>query len=145
MVVPCLQGRTIGWRRSAMVADREGDVYEDFACKPGAVEVLCRAAHDRLLADGSHLFARAETLPEAGRMTVDLAAGPGRRARTAVLALRYCRVEIARPVSHKRPAADLAALPRSVTLTLVEAREIGAPATVPAVHWRLLTTRSEEH
>src|SRR3546814_9606536 len=86
-------------------------------------------------------------------MTVDLAAGPGRRARTAVLALRYCRVEIARPVSHKRPAADLATLPRSVTLTLVEAREIGAPATGPAVHWRLLTThavtdvadRSEEH
>src|SRR3546814_15309011 len=75
-------------------------------------------------------------------MTVDLSAGPGRRARTAVLALRYCRVEIARPVSHKRPAADLATLPRSVTLTLVEAREIGAPATGPAVHWRLLTTHA---
>src|SRR3546814_9781956 len=94
-----------GAAQVTVVADREGDVYEDFACKPGAVEVLIRAAHDRLLADGSHLFARAETLPEAGRMTVDLAAGPGRRARTAVLALRYCRVEIARPVSHKRPAA----------------------------------------
>src|SRR3546814_4407434 len=46
------------------------------------------------------------------------------------------------PVSHKRPAADLATLPRSVTLTLVEAREIGAPATGPAVHWRLLTTHA---
>src|SRR3546814_18775210 len=86
-----------GAAQVTVVADREGDVYEDFACKPGAVEVLIRAAHDRLLADGSHLFARAETLPEAGRMTVDLAAGPGRRARTAVMALRYCRVEIAPP------------------------------------------------
>src|SRR3546814_18671268 len=80
-----------GAAQVTVVADREGDVYEDFACKPGAVEVLIRAAHDRLLADGSHLFARAETLPEAGRLTVALAAGPGRRARTAVQALRYCR------------------------------------------------------
>lgn len=131
-----------GAARVTVVADREGDIYEDFACKPGDVEVLIRAGHDRLLADGSHLFAKAETLPEAGRMTVDLAAAPGRRARKAVLALRYCSVEIARPVCHKRIAADLAALPRSVGLNLVEAREIGAPAGVPAAHWRLLTTHA---
>src|SRR3546814_3938541 len=38
-----------GAAQVTVVADREGDGYEDFACKPGAVEVLIRAAHDRLL------------------------------------------------------------------------------------------------
>lgn len=130
-----------GAARVTVVADREGDIYEDFACKPAEVEVLIRAGQDRLLADGSHLFAKAETLREAGRMTVDLAAAPGRRARSAALAVRFCTVEIARPVSRRR-SAELAALPPSVTLTLVEAREVDPPADAPAAHWRLLTTHA---
>lgn len=124
-----------------VVADREGDIYEDFACKPPQVEVLIRAGQDRRLADGSELFAKAKTLEEAGRMTVDLPAAPGRRARTAELSLRFCTVEIARPVSRKR-TAELAALPGSVPLTLVEACEIDPPENVEAAHWRLLTTHA---
>jgi hypothetical protein len=123
-----------------VVADREGDIYEDFACKPDGVELLVRAGQDRKLADGSRLFAKAETLPEAGRLTVDLPAAPGRPARTAVLALRFCTVRIARPRS--RSQADAAALPESVPLTLVEARELDAPDGVAAAHWRLLTTHA---
>ncbi len=124
-----------------VVADREGDIYEDFACRPPGVEVLIRAGQDRKLADGSRLFAKSETLPEAGRTTIDLPAAPGRSARTAVLSLRFATVEIARPVSRKR-TAELAALPGSVTLTLVEAREVDPPPDVPAAHWRLLTTHA---
>jgi hypothetical protein len=124
-----------------VVADREGDIYEDFACKPPDVEVLIRAGQDRVLADGSRLFAKAETLAEAGRMTVDLPAAPGRRARTAVLSLRFCTVDIARPVNRRR-TAEAAALPRSVRLTLVEAREVDPPAEAPPAHWRLLTTHA---
>jgi hypothetical protein len=124
-----------------VIADREGDIYEDFACKPGNVEVLIRAGQDRALGDGSRLFAKAETLPEAGHMNVELPAAPGRRARIAVLALRFCEVEIARPVSRKH-SAELKALPRSVTLTLVDAREINAPANAPIAHWSLLTTHT---
>lgn len=122
-----------------VVADREGDIYEDFACKPDDVEVLIRAAQDRALSDGSRLFDRAATLPQAGRMTVDLPAAPGRKARTAALALRFTTVEIARPTSRKH-TAELAALPKTVCLTLVEAREIDPPPGVPVAHWRLLTT-----
>ena len=124
-----------------VVADREGDIYEDFACKPQGVEVLIRAGQDRALSDGSRLFAKAETLAEAGRMSVDLPAAPGRRARTALLALRFCRVAIARPVSRKH-GAELAALPDSVNITLVEANEIDPPGDAPAAHWRLLTTHN---
>jgi len=123
-----------------VVEDREGDIYEDFACKPAGVEMLVRAGQDRRLEDGSRLFAKPEMLPEAGRMSVDLPAAPGRPARTAVLALRFCPVEIARPKHRKRTAA--AALPKSVALTLVEAHEIDPPADGTAAHWRLLTTHS---
>ncbi len=123
-----------------VVEDREGDIYEDFACKPAGVEMLVRAGQDRRLEDGSRLFAKPEMLPEAGRMSVDLPAAPGRPARAAVLALRFCPVEIARPKHRKRAAA--AALPKSVALTLVEAHEIDPPADGTAAHWRLLTTHS---
>jgi Transposase DDE domain len=122
-----------------VVADREGDIYEDFACKPRAVEVLIRAGQDRALSDGTRLFAKAATLAEAGRMSVELAAAPGRRARTATLALRFCRLAIARPVSRTH-GTELAALPASVDLTLVEAREVDPPTDGTAAHWRLLTT-----
>lgn len=124
-----------------VVADREGDIFEDFACKPAEVEMLIRAGQDRRLADGSRLFAKAETLEEAGRMTVDLPAAPGRRARTAELSLRFCTVALARPLSRKR-TPELAALPKSVTLSLVEAREIDPPTDAEAAHWRLLTTHA---
>jgi Transposase DDE domain len=52
-----------------VVADREGDIYEDFACRPAGVELLIRAGQDRRLTDGSSLFDKAEMLPEAARMT----------------------------------------------------------------------------
>src|SRR3979409_1211295 len=147
-----------------VVSDREGDIYEDFADKPSAVEMLVRAgqdrrlwggAHlvlparggalgragqDRRLADGSHLFAKARMLPEAGRMAVDLPAAPGRRARTAIVSLRFCKVEIARP-KHRTSGAR-AALPCAVALSLVEATEINPLAGVDGAHWRLLTTHA---
>ncbi len=122
-----------------VIADREGDIYEDFACKPSGVEVLIRAGQDRVLTDGSRLFERAASFPEAARMSIDLPAAPGRAARTAVLALRFGSVEIARPVSRKGHA-ELQALPPAVTLTLVEALEVDPPAGMPVAHWRLLTS-----
>jgi Transposase DDE domain len=123
-----------------VVTDREGDIYEDFADRPRAAEMLVRVGQDRRLADGSHLFAKSESLPEAGRMTVDLPAAPGRPARTAILSLQFCPVEIARP-KHRSPAAG-AVLPHSVSLTLVQACEIDPPTGAEAAHWRLLTTHA---
>ena len=47
------------------VADREGDLYEMFACRPEGVDVLVRAAQDRVLADGGgKLFDGLEGRPE---------------------------------------------------------------------------------
>jgi hypothetical protein len=128
-----------GAARVTVVADREGDIYEEFAYRPAAVDLLIRAAQDRCLADGRMLFGCLDTQPELGRITVDLPAGPGRSARTAVLALRAGVVEIARP---GRPKKEADRLPERVALTLVEAREIDPPPDVEPAHWRLLTTHA---
>lgn len=122
-----------------VIADREGDIYEDFAYRPAGTEVLIRAGQDRRLTDGSRLFERAASFSEAARMSIDLPAAPGRRGRTAVLALRFGTVEIARPVSRKGHA-EFRTLPPAVTLSVVEAVEVDPPAGVPLAHWRLLTT-----
>lgn len=123
-----------------VIADREGDIYEAFALRPASTELLIRVHHDRLLENGQRLCRSTDGLPELGRETISLPATPGRAARTAVLALRACRVTLLRPKRNHPAAAKK--LPPSVDLFLVEAREIDPPAGVVAAHWRLLTTHA---
>ena len=119
-----------------VVMDREGDLYPHFARRPASVDLIVRARHDRTLAGSSALFAAPESWPELGRITVRLAArGPGDPGRSATLALRARTVVINRPVYHYEPAD-----PQTLTLTLVEAREIDPPPHGELVCWRLLTT-----
>lgn len=128
--------RAAGAARVTVVADREGDIYEAFAHKPEGVELLIRANHDRTLTDGERLFARVAAQPEAGRFTVDISAAPGRKARQALLAVRFCRAEIKRPGT-LRAFPDL---PKGISVNLVEVREIDPPPGTKPVCWRLLTT-----
>jgi hypothetical protein len=121
-----------------MAADREGDIDEEFACKPADVELLIRAAQDRVLADGTALFNSVDGLPELGCETIQLPAAPGRPARKAVLSLHARGVTINRPRRDVR--GEAAKLAPSVTLTFVEARELAPPAGATPAHWRLLTT-----
>ena len=65
-------------RRITMVADRESDIFEAFARRPEGVDLLVRAAQDRVLGDGGRLFARLDAQRAAGRMTIEVAAKPGR-------------------------------------------------------------------
>ena len=127
----------LGADEVTVVADREADIYETFALRPPETQLLIRAMQDRRLEDGGMLFARAEELAELGRVSVTLPAAPGRAARTALLALRACPVEIARP---KRPAQEAAGLPDTLAVWLLDAREINPPEGVAFAHWRLLTT-----
>ena len=119
-----------------VIEDREGDIYECFAFKPANVEKLVRAAQDRRLADDSALFAKADSWDEAGRMTVELAAAAGRKARRAELSVSFGEVEIMRPAS--RRAAD--GLPKTIAVTLVIGREVNAPEGEEPALWLLLTT-----
>lgn len=119
-----------------VIADRESDIFAAFAHRPVSVDLLIRAAQNRSLGDDGKLFAWADALAVSGRASLDLPAKPGRKAREAQIELRFSPVELARPRNAVR-----AGLPETVSLTLVDVREIDPPAG-EMVHWRLLTTHS---
>ena len=119
-----------------VVGDRENDIYSCFARRPAAVDLIVRAAQDRTLVEDASLFVIAATWPELSQILVKVAprriGDPGR---IATLALR------AGPVTLKRPRHGFAKTdPETVSMTLVEAREINPPVNEEALHWRLLTT-----
>lgn len=119
-----------------IVADREADIYAVFAQRPAGAQMIVRAGGwDRALDNGQLLSQALDTAPEAGRLAIDLPAGPGRRARTATLAQRFMPVVVKRP----RRGADTD-LPESLALYAVDVRECDAPDGLEPVHWRLLTT-----
>jgi hypothetical protein len=116
------------------ICDREGDIFAAFADCPVGTDLLVRAAHDRALEDGGRLFAQADALPVAGRAKLDLPAKPGRKARETQVEIRFMSVALARPRN-----GVAAGLPQTVSLTLVDVRELDPPPG-ESVHWRLLTT-----
>ena len=134
---------TAGASRVMVIADREADLYEMFACRPEGVDVLVRANHNRVLSDGGRLDESCDGQPELGRATVELPPIAGRTARVANLALRARCISIKRPKRNRAHWA--AALAARVELTLVEVREVDPPAGETALHWRLLTTRTVEN
>jgi hypothetical protein len=119
-----------------VVGDRENDIYSCFARRPAGVDLIVRAAQDRALVEDASLFASAAAWPELTQMLVKV--GPrrvGDRGRIATVALR------AGPVTLKRPRHGFATTdPETVSMTLVEAREINPPANEEPLHWRLLTS-----
>ena len=119
-----------------VIEDREGDIYECFAYKPAGVEKLVRAAQDRRLADGSSVFGKADGFAEAGTMSVELPAAPGRKARKAELSVRFGQIEILRPKNRKASAG----LPETVPVRLVIGRERNPPEGEEPALWYLLTT-----
>ncbi len=128
--------------RLTVIADRESDIFEAFARRPAGTDLLVRAAHDRTLDEGGRLFARVDGLAEAGRAASLLPAQPGRRARDAVFAVRFTEVTLARPRHGRREQGPDAEGPDSVALTVVDVREVAAPAGAAPVRWRLLTSHA---
>ena len=80
-----------------VVADWEADIYEMFACRPGSVEVVIRASHDRVVEGGAgKLFACLEECPSDEHEVV-LAARPRQGKRTARLAVRFGSTTLRHP------------------------------------------------
>lgn len=124
-----------GAREITVVSDREGDIYEAFALRPDGVELLVRAAQDRGLDQGGTLLETLDALPEGGRSDVDFPAQPGLGARCVSLAVRWATLALAKP--DRGFSKDL---PHTVSVQVVDVRQVAPRPGQPAVHWRLLTT-----
>jgi hypothetical protein len=115
-------------RSITVISDRESDIYEHFAQRPANIELIVRSNWNRKIelesGVSTQLAVFVDDLPEAVRFSVKIPAAPGRKERTAELALRF--------------SPDL---PDRIRLTVVDVRELpsneydGEP-----IHWRLLTT-----
>ena len=118
------------------VCDREADFYEMFVtAKEEHADILVRANTDRRLdEEAKYLWAKAEAQRKAGDLTVDIVGNDKRKARQAIVSVRFCTVTLRapwRPQQKKLP---------SITLTAVLVREDDPPADVKdSIEWLLLT------
>ncbi len=128
-------------RSITVISDRESDIYEHFARRPANVDLIVRANWNRKIKLKSGAFAKqfafVDGLPEAARFSVMIPAAPGRKERTAELALRFSPVTLCRP--HPSPGPDL---PDTIRLTMVDVRELPSKYDGEPIHWRLLTTHA---
>jgi DDE family transposase len=125
-----------------VVSDRESDIYEHFACRPSNVHLIVRACQNRKIETAPEgtsalLFPFIDGLPEAGRFSAKIPAAPGRKERVAELAVRFSPVMLCKPQNGAAPD-----LPDTITLILVDVREVSTPEDGEPIHWRLLTTHT---
>ncbi len=123
-------------REIVVAGDAESDIYAVFARRPANVELLVRVGQDRATVEQGLLFEAASHWPVLCCTSVQVVPRhPGETARQARLELRAGTVVLRHPRNGLREGD-----PESLSLTLVEARELDAPTGVKPLHWRLLTT-----
>jgi len=124
------------------VTDREGDIYEGYASRPANVHLLTRSARNRRIVNpagqAQYLHAFSDGLPVCAQIEADIPPAPGRVRRQARLDLRYGTVTLRRPRSVKVASGA----PRSLSLMLIDIREVSPSPKTEPIHWRLLTTHA---
>jgi hypothetical protein len=123
------------------VSDRESDIFEHFAACPSHMNLIVRSCQNRsIVADATQtsalLLSFVNSMEEQGRFKVEIPPAPGRKKRTAEMAVRFSPVVLRRPLHGARD------LPATLTLTVVDVRESLVPTGHQPVHWRLLTTHT---
>lgn len=117
-----------------IVQDREGDIYDQFCLIPDAkTDLLIRAQSDRVLMNKEKLFSCMSESEAQGSYEILIPAKNKRPKRIAKIEVRFKEVTIRRPNNADKK------LPESLTLYLVEAREVDHKGE-DGVCWRLLTT-----
>ncbi|MBK7422295.1 MAG: hypothetical protein IPJ48_03910 [Propionivibrio sp.] len=93
-----------------IIADRESDIYEEWARVPDErTHLLTRACRDRTLAAGDKLYAWIDAQPAQGTHCFDVPARPGKRSAHQArwtYALGVSRFGVPPPARTKRTAAD---------------------------------------
>jgi hypothetical protein len=123
------------------VADRESDIYELFhlaLSNPVNAQLLVRAEHDRLLADGQgRLWEHMAKQPVLGTELLSVPRQGKRAPRQAGLEIRCGRVTLTPP--HRKLQF------KELDITAILAQEIDSPQGVQPLQWMLLTTMAVEN
>ena len=123
------------------VADRESDIYELFhlaLSNPGGAQLLIRAEHNRLLADGQgRLWEHMTREPVAGTEVLSVPRQGNRAPREARLEIRCGRVKVT-PPGRKFQFKEL-------DITAILAQEVDCPQGIEPLQWMLLTTMAVEN
>jgi Domain of unknown function (DUF4338)/Transposase DNA-binding/Transposase Tn5 dimerisation domain len=123
------------------VADRESDIYELFHLAlndPWGAQLLVRAEHDRLLADGQgRLWEHMAKQPVAGTEVLSVPRQGKRAPRAARLEIRCGRVKLTPP--HRKLEFN------ELDITAILAQEVDCPQGVEPLQWMLLTTMAVEN
>jgi hypothetical protein len=122
--------------RFVSVGDREADVYDLLAAKrPAGVELLMRASWDRCVEGPErYVWATEEAHPVVEHLVLQVPRRGSQPGREATLTLRFCPVTLC-PPRHRKAEG----LP-SVTLWVVQVREVEPPPDVQPIEWLLLST-----
>ena len=119
--------------RCVHVGDRESDIYELFCeCESLPTNFVFRTCVDRRAGDGGRTVAEAmheRRVRAVHRVEVRDAKG---RPSTAVLEIKYHRLELCPPIGKERRY-------RNLTLTVIHAKERGTPEGRDPVDWKLIT------
>ena len=125
-------------RQVTIIADREADIYEEFALLPDQkTHLLIRSKSNRqLYGRPDKLFEAISAEPAAACITLEIKANEKRRKRTAKLEIRFLKVKLQRPKKANKQ------LPTHVGLHAIEVRELAhsVPQGEEPIIWRLLTT-----
>jgi len=126
-------------KKITIIADRESDIYEEFAAVPdNRTELLIRSRCDRFLYDGDSLYKQIEETEICERYDLKVRATATRKARNTNIEVKYIRVKIKRPsnLNNKKNLSEY------VELTAIEAKELSknVPKGEKPIHWILLTT-----
>jgi hypothetical protein len=122
--------------RCVHIGDRESDIYELYCtAQELGTHFVVRSCVDRLAGDGRHTIAdEMEEVEVKGLHRVEVRDSTG-RVGTAAVELRYRRIRVLPPIGKQKRYPALA-------LTVIHARERGAPADRPAIDWQLITDLS---
>jgi Transposase DNA-binding len=115
------------------IGDRESDIYELF-CKAheSGTHFLVRTCVDRLAGDGTHKVSdEMDEVAVKGLHRVEVGDGKGGTSQ-AVLEIRYRRIHVLPPIGKQKRYSTL-------DLTVIHAKERGAPKGRKPIDWKLIT------
>ncbi len=122
-----------------IVADRESDIYEEFAIVPDErTNLLIRSRCNRLLEEGDTLYDRINNTATIGSYKLKVRTTKNRTGRNTEIAVKYTKVKIRKP--NKIRKSD--GIQEYVEIYVVEAKEIkeNIPKGEKQIHWIILTT-----